>query len=459
MVALVLFACAMIVLAQLVHATTPTTRAGVLAEQIGDQIEPFLLELDAHNANGQKLKARFSLAVVKKTFDIFDGTLSAKIALYSPDGQLLVQTNHSDFPKEMPHTKIWTFAFAPFSSSPVVQTKTQGGYTLWYEMRQAKPQEAAVLNLFSGTLILLVIMGLVLYFFAKSITRQVDALSVQMRRFGEGDFSARAPIYGNDEIAKLAQGFNQAVHKIERLMRANGLLLAHASHEFRTPLTRMRLQIEMLDMLGQTHALEGEFSRRLNSIKEDLAGLDSLMEDILLVSRLEAGGALENADALDIHTLIADECAHFKNTHFAGELLEVYGQARLLIHLIQNLINNAHIHGKAPVWVFLFGAQATDSDIPAHLIDQIKGNALPTTCPLAHPKYALICVVDQGTGIHIDKREDIFGAFVRLKQEKAGSGLGLSLVAQITEAHAGSIKTDLWHDKTRFVVALPIYSK
>lgn len=67
-----------------------------------------------------------------------------------------------------------------------------------------------------------------------------------------------------------------------------------------------------------------------------------------------------------------------------------------------------------------------------------------------------MAVIDQGAGIPVDKREDIFSPFVRLKQEKKGSGLGLSLVTQIIQAHGGSISTDTWQGKTRFLVVLPI---
>ena len=74
-------------------------------------------------------------------------------------------------------------------------------------------------------------------------------------------------------------------------------------------------------------------------------------------------------------------------------------------------------------------------------------------------RHAVLAVIDQGLGVPIDKREDIFSPFVRLKQEKKGSGLGLSLVAQIVEAHRGHIITDTWQGHTRFLVVLPIKSK
>ncbi|MDO4251306.1 MAG: HAMP domain-containing sensor histidine kinase, partial [Moraxella sp.] len=72
------------------------------------------------------------------------------------------------------------------------------------------------------------------------------------------------------------------------------------------------------------------------------------------------------------------------------------------------------------------------------------------------PNFAVLAVIDEGTGIPVEKRTDIFSPFVRLKQEKKGSGLGLSLVAQIVETHGGHISTDTWQGKTRFLVVLPI---
>ncbi len=65
-------------------------------------------------------------------------------------------------------------------------------------------------------------------------------------------------------------------------------------------------------------------------------------------------------------------------------------------------------------------------------------------------------MIDQGTSIAPEKREDVFSPFVRLKQEKKGSGLGLSLVSQIVEAHNGQITTDTWQGHTRFLVVLPL---
>ena len=72
------------------------------------------------------------------------------------------------------------------------------------------------------------------------------------------------------------------------------------------------------------------------------------------------------------------------------------------------------------------------------------------------PKYAVLAVIDEGTGIPEDKREEIFSPFVRLQQKKKGSGLGLSLVSQIVTAHQGRILTDTVNGHTRFLVIIPV---
>ena len=82
----------------------------------------------------------------------------------------------------------------------------------------------------------------------------------------------------------------------------------------------------------------------------------------------------------------------------------------------------------------------------------------PLSEPLIYNRIR-IAVIDQGEGIALDKREEIFGPFVRLKQEKKGSGLGLSLVSQIVAAHHGKIITDTLDGHTRFLVTLPVEQK
>ncbi|MGP4847205.1 hypothetical protein ACTXGQ_24095, partial [Marinobacter sp. 1Y8] len=104
MLALTLFAVAMVLLTQLVHDKDAGIRSEILATQILGQIDPFLHELNISISKDNRLQSRFMLAVVKKSFDIFDESLQAKMGLYDSEGRLLMQTDNSDLPLELPPT-------------------------------------------------------------------------------------------------------------------------------------------------------------------------------------------------------------------------------------------------------------------------------------------------------------------------------------------------------------------
>ncbi|QUY51587.1 ATP-binding protein [Psychrobacter pacificensis] len=656
MLALILFAVAMVLLTQLVHDKDAGIRSEILATQILGQIDPFLHELNISISKDNHLQSRFMLAVVKKSFDIFDESLQAKMGLYDSEGRLLMQTDNSDLPLELPPTpSLFSRVFpslADTSPTKQAQVYSSTGYTLLYESRlpPKKPVLSAALNLFTGTLLLLIIMAGVLWLIARTMTWRIDQLSQQMAQLGDGDFTVRVNARGNDEIASLAKGFNQAAQKIEHLVDANNLLLAHASHELRTPITRIRLQIEMMDMLasGLPADTKSKFDKRAHAITRDLSGLNDLVESILLVSRLDAGHALQQIENLDLYDLVNQERQHYPEATLIGEHIMIDGQSSMLTHLIRNLLTNAMLHGKPPVTVLLYGVQTiedagtvpdyllqtvlsssftdynslldfdsyegsldtnsdeqesaslenadstlsnkdkidsvepiavlpappiykngenltVDEDVNADLnfikntpssvkpnahiastdLDKVIWKAVPdskdtldsnkgvhdnliestdgTIDNRAHalendsnrktdkvatdttihkngskdkaknsakantpnnneaaatprkeglfakhlkkakaepvrplPKYAVLAVIDEGTGIPEEKREEVFSPFVRLQQKNKGSGLGLSLVSQIVTAHQGRITTDTLNGHTRFLVAIPV---
>ena len=381
MLALILFAVAMVLLTQLVHDKDAGIRSEILATQILGQIDPFLHELNIAVSNDNRLQARFMLAVVKKSFDIFDESLQAKMGLYDSDGHLLMQSDNSDLPLELPAppsllARVFP-SFAETSPTKQAQVYSSTGYTLLYESRlpPKKPVLSAALNLFTGTLLLLIIMAVVLWWIARTITWRINQMSQQMAELGDGDFSVRVNARGNDEIASLARGFNQAAQKIEHLINANNLLLAHASHELRTPITRIRLQIEMMDMLAGAlpSDTKEKFDKRAQAINRDLSGLNDLVESILLVSRLDAGHALQQVEQLDLYDLVNQERQHYSEATLIGEHIVIDGQSSMLTHLIRNLLTNAMLHGKPPVTVLLYGVQTLDeaNDIPDFLLQTI----------------------------------------------------------------------------------------
>lgn len=547
MLALVIFAGAMVVLSHLVHDTSANTRHQVIASQVTQQLDPLLVELRTAQDQQKNLETRYLLALVRRSFNIYSDSLNAKFGLYDGKSGEAIMIMRG-LPATLPPNPPFFLSLFPRDDPKhptEIRVNSQSGYVLLYQSKLSNRRAISpAINLLTGTLLLLLIMSGMLWMIARTMTWRINQLSRQITQLGDGDFSARVTPVGNDEITILARGFNQTAERIETLMNANKLLLAHASHEIRTPITRIRLQVEMMTMLASQFdkTIQDKVQKRADAINRDLTGLNDLVESILLVSRMDAGHAIEKVEDVDLYELIKNEIQHYPQASFAGGHIIIQGQAKLLTHLVRNLLDNAHLHGVPPVSVQLYAIDdagnqlaidalpamqesTKDTDNQKHTDDEKDTNAekdkvaLPapikdttsdptngdditfdttmsaTTIPpvtntatdtaaseansskltnkpknkssifsrkksdIVHlPEFHQVCiaVIDQGTGIAEDKRTDIFSPFVRLQQEKKGSGLGLSLVAQIVKAHGGSIITDTVHGHTRFLVTLPI---
>jgi signal transduction histidine kinase len=199
----------------------------------------------------------------------------------------------------------------------------------------------------------------------------------------------------------LAQSFNQAAARIENLVGAHKMLLANASHELRTPLTRIRLGLELV---------EAEPARKAE-LARDIAELDQIVEEILLVSRLDATDGLDAREAIDLAALAAEECARYEDCCVQGQSVTVRGDSMLLRRMIRNLVENAKLHGKPPVEIAV----------------ERRG------------QQAVLSVSDRGQVIAADARERLFSAFYRIPGYSGprDTGLGLALVRQIARRHGG----------------------
>lgn len=546
MLALVIFAGAMVVLSHLVHDTSANTRHQVIASQVTQQLDPLLVELRTAQDQQKNLETRYLLALVRRSFNIYSDSLNAKFGLYDGKSGEAIMIMRG-LPASLPPSPPFFLSLFPRDDPKhptEIRVNSQSGYVLLYQSKLSNRRAISpAINLLTGTLLLLLIMSGMLWMIARTMTWRINQLSRQITQLGDGDFSARVTPVGNDEITILARGFNQTAERIETLMNANKLLLAHASHEIRTPITRIRLQVEMMTMLASQFdkTIQDKVQKRADAINRDLTGLNDLVESILLVSRMDAGHAIEKVEDVDLYELIKNEIQHYPQASFTGGHVIIQGQAKLLTHLVRNLLDNAHLHGVPPVSVQLYAIDdagnqlaidaptamqesTKDTDTQKHTDtgkdtdaqkDKVAFPATPapikdttndptngdditvdpemsstnspaatdtadseaTSSKLANkqknkssifsrkksdvvhlPEFHQVCiaVIDQGTGIPEDKRTDIFSPFVRLQQEKKGSGLGLSLVAQIVKAHGGSIITDTVHGHTRFLVTLPI---
>jgi signal transduction histidine kinase len=259
----------------------------------------------------------------------------------------------------------------------------------------------------------------------RRLLRRLEQLEAGVARFGEGNLAVRVPVKGRDEIAKLAATFNASASRIETLMNAHRLLLAHASHELRSPLSRLRMAMERLKQNAGDSAAQAEAARNIGE-------LDTLIGEILLSSRLQSGQAAFEKEPVDIAGLLAEECAAFGVEVTVPNALTsiVQGDAGLLRRLFRNLLENAAAHG---------GPEPPEVRV----------------IPAGPEVRVLVC--DRGPGVPEGEREKIFEPFYRLRGTKgSGAGLGLALVRQIGEQHGGQV---LYSERTGggacFEVSLP----
>ena len=286
---------------------------------------------------------------------------------------------------------------------PILKLNLSDGRWIVADTRRHRPGNPIIYLL--GVLgVVTICVGVAAYPITRRITKRLEELQKGVDSIGAGELSARVNVHGKDEVAQLAKSFNSAAQKIEKLVNANRMLLANASHELRTPLSRIRLGLELNDQ-ERTPA-------RQAALKQDIAELDELIDEILLMSKLDSGSPSMAMQSVDLIGLVAEECARHDNCSFNGKAPEITGDPRLLQRMLRNLIENALKHGAPPVEVKLDSTQ----------------------------KFAIITVSDNGNGISEADIDKVFEPFYRGlgQQNKNGYGLGLPLVKQIAEAHNGS---------------------
>lgn len=264
----------------------------------------------------------------------------------------------------------------------------------------------------------------------RRLLKRLEHLQSGVKRFGEGDLSVRVPEHGHDEVADLAHQFNAAAARIETLMSSHKSLLANASHELRSPLTRIRMGLEFM---GDDPAS----ARAKTEIQRNISELDQLVDEILLASRLDTREVdMGTEEMVDLIGLSAEECARIEaelDVQSEG-LLEVKGIAKLLRRAVRNLLENARRYSQGEIKLIL------------------------TQCN----RMAVIRVEDHGPGVPEEQRERIFEKFYRLpgaSERSGGVGLGLSLVRAIAERHGGTVHCEERPDGkpgASFVITLPL---
>jgi two-component system osmolarity sensor histidine kinase EnvZ len=286
----------------------------------------------------------------------------------------------------------------------------------------ASSADIFVLWMIGSSLVLIAISVL----FLRNQVKPIERLASAAEAFGKGrpvpDFKPR----GATEVRKASAAFIQMRERIDRFVQQRTDMLAGISHDLKTPLTRMRLQLAMMPKDADTEAMQA-----------DLAEMERMLNEYLEFARGEGSDVVEQ---VQLGNLATEAVANAERAHHAGDRIKL-GQAdeltiavrrHALMRCLTNLIDNALKYGR-------------------HAEVSIKRAG----------RRVEIAVDDDGPGIAEERREEAFRPFHRLDEGRnlqvGGVGLGLTIARDIARSHGGDILLqDSARGGLRAVIRLPI---
>jgi two-component system sensor histidine kinase CpxA len=275
-----------------------------------------------------------------------------------------------------------------------------------------------------GILVGLAATGLICFFLARYVTRPIASLRAASGRLAAGDLSARAgsgAISRRDEIGALVHDFDRMAERIENLITTQRRLLTDISHELRSPLARLNVAVG----LARRQADPGTQSA-LERIEIEADRLNDMLQNLLTLSRLESGEAVEMRTSVELAALVADVVADadFEAQAFGRKVVlktntpcTVEGNITLLRSAIENVVRNA--------------ARYTDENTQVDVALEARDH------------QAIITVHDQGPGVPEESLPKLFLPFYRVDATRdrntGGVGLGLSIAERAVRLHGGSV--------------------
>jgi signal transduction histidine kinase len=282
------------------------------------------------------------------------------------------------------------------------------------------------------------VLGVLTWALVGRTLRPVEAIRAEVAGIGGGELDRRVPEPpGDDEVARLARTMNAMLERVQGAGRRQQAFVADASHELRGPLTRLRTELEV----ELAHPSGGDPAATTRSVLQEVAGLQRLVEDLLVLARGNAGAAAPRLAPVDLDDIVLEQALRLRATgavtvDVSGvSAAQVAGDRGQLARAVTNLVDNAARHATSTV---ALGLAERDG-------------------------MAVLSVTDDGPGIPAEARERVFERFTRLEQARTagtggdgGTGLGLAIARDIAVRHAGTITIDPGHRPgARFLLVLP----
>ena len=326
--------------------------------------------------------------------------------------------------------------------SPTLRWSLLGGYALsslltffnvWFS---AQMMFASQHDLLLAIVLLIFASGMAMvlgYFLSSTITNRIYTLKDAAEKLAAGNLQTRVPINGHDEVAALANTFNQMAEQLEaadkkqrELEHLRADLIAWVGHDLQTPLASMRAILEALEdgVVDDPQTVK----RYLNTAQRDVHTLSALIDDLFQMAQLDTGGIPLDCAESSLSDLISDTLESFselalrQGVKLEGSvdpnvdpvMIDTQRIGRVLNNLIGNALRHTPIEGSVNVH-----AQRTASGVE-------------------------VSVTDTGEGINAEDLPHVFESFYRGEKSRSrstgGAGLGLAISRGIVQAHGGEIK-------------------
>jgi two-component system sensor histidine kinase MtrB len=272
---------------------------------------------------------------------------------------------------------------------------------------------------------------------AAAITGPIRRTTAAARRFGSGELDVRLPAHGKTELAELGTAFNSMAAQLSDTLRdlhesqtLQQRFVADVSHELRTPLAAMLAADEGIDSRD-----EQARQRSIELVRGQTRRLVKLVDDLLEMSRFDAGQTSIEYETVDlaalaadvVHTIVPEENVRITSLGDTSAEADV----RRIHTVLRNLVANAFQHGQPPVDVIVDGRQ---------------------------PDTVTVTVADDGPGVPPDIAPSIFDRFVRADEARtsqgAHSGLGLAIAHENAMLHGATLALSIT-GRTAFTLNLP----
>ena len=320
---------------------------------------------------------------------------------------------HYEFRKLKTNRSI-DFGRNPFIKDRVFRVKNGDQVLYIFYQREKISETGWMLGIILAAAILFLIF--LTYLALRWVLQPVHWLSGGVEALAQGQLEHRVRCDRHDEFGRLARGFNRMAERISTMLSARKQLLLDVSHELRSPITRMKVALEMMP---------GDALRK--NLEEDLLMLESMVTEILETSRLESQNSRLNFHQLDVVKMVKNVLGHYSEgkpeivLKESPESLELEADPEQLRIVLENLLNNARRF-------------SDDASIPIQ-VSIVRGE-----------DQAVLSVRDYGVGIATEEQNMIFEPFYQIDKSRFRDsnhyGLGLNLCRTIIEAHDGNLRVE-----------------